>query len=219
MNIYLVVEGPIGEKRVYAHWVPLVNPSLIVVNSLSEVANDNIVIYSGGGYPNYFEVIRRGIEDVVANLHIDRLVIAVDSECMSYSEKREEIDNFVRSSGMRPNYRVIIQHFCLETWALGNQAVVPRKPKEPKLREYKQYFDILTKDPELLPGYQPEELNRSQFAAKYLKKLVNEKHKGLTYTKSNPKVLLHDKYYERVKRRFETTGHVSSFNDFLSAFI
>lgn len=32
MDVYLVVEGN-GEKRVYEHWVPLVNPKLRVVNS------------------------------------------------------------------------------------------------------------------------------------------------------------------------------------------
>ena len=30
MNVYLIVEGN-GEKKVYTHWVPLVNPKLSVV--------------------------------------------------------------------------------------------------------------------------------------------------------------------------------------------
>jgi len=43
MNLYLVVEGPVGEKQVYAHWVPLVNPNLKIVNSLEEVAQNNFI--------------------------------------------------------------------------------------------------------------------------------------------------------------------------------
>ena len=132
MNIYLLVEGPVGEKLVYAHWVPLVNPKLIVVDSLEEITKDNIIIYSGGGYPNYLEVIEAGIEDVASNDHIDRLVIAVDSEEMAYDEKRQEIEEFVRSFGVQIDYKIIIQHFCLETWALGNRVMVTRKPSDEK---------------------------------------------------------------------------------------
>lgn len=219
MNIYLVVEGPVGEKQVYAHWVPLVNPALTVVGSLADVRHNNLVIYSGGGYPQYFDLIKAGIDDVAANPHIDRLVVAVDSEEMSYAEKHAEINQFVISCKIPINYRIIIQHFCLEAWALGNQVIVARNPKDEKLREYRRHFDVLTKDPELLPEYPPKRLNRSQFASLYLKKLLNEKYKRLTYTKSNPGVLLHEKYYERVRGRLESTGHIRSFNDFLSAFV
>lgn len=219
MNIYLVVEGPVGEKQLYTHWVPLVNPKLKVVSSLVEVTENNIIIYSGGGYPNYFEVIGAGIEDVVSNDQLDRLVIAVDSEEMTYKEKWQEIDDYVKTFGVDIDYKIIVQHFCLETWALGNQIVVARKPKDGSLRGYKQYFDVLNKDPELLPEYPLEGLNRSQFAARYLRKLLNEKYRNLTYTKSNPGVLLNNKYYERVRSRLENTGHISSFNDFLCAFV
>jgi hypothetical protein len=217
LNIYLVVEGT-GEKRVYTHWVPLVNPALTVVDHLTEVVVNNIVITSGHGFPQYLDIIRRGVLDVQASPHIDRLVIAVDSEDMSYSQKRTEIDQYVGSLSIQVNYRVIVQHFCLEAWALGNKVIVPRKPQGQKLRTYRQVFNVLTNDPELLPSYPPQELNRAQFATQYLRALVNEKYKGLTYTKSNPAVLLHDHYYQRVKDRFQTTGHIHSFNDFLSAF-
>lgn len=219
MNIYLVVEGPVGEKKVYAHWVPLVNPMLRVVNSLAEVLANNVVIYSGGGYPNYFEVIKNGIVDVQENPRIDRLVIAVDSEEMSYADKYQEINDYVRSNGAHIDCRIIVQHFCLETWALGNQPLVTRRPKDKKLCDYRAAFDVLKNDPELLPSYPKEQLNRSQFAGQYLRKLLNEKYRNLTYSKSNPTALLHDKYYLRVRNRLEATGHISSFQHFLSAFI
>lgn len=219
MNIYLVVEGPVGEKQLYTKWVPLVNPNLRVVTSLEEVVDNNIVIYSGGGYPNYFEVISNGVEDVKAHGHIDRLVIAVDSENMSYEEKRSEIDAYVKSLHVSFDYRIVVQHFCLETWALGNQMIVSRNPTDPRLREYLRLFNVLRQDPELLPDYPPERVNRSQFAALYLKRLLNEKYRNLTYSKSNPLALLHRKYYERVKARSENSGHLASFKDFLGAFV
>lgn len=218
MNVYLIVEGK-GEKKVYAHWVPLVNPSLSVVNSLDEVQHNNLVIYSGGGYPNYLEVIEAGVEDVATKEQLDRLVIAIDSEEMSYKQKRLEIDEFVKELGRTLDYKIIVQHFCLETWALGNKVIASRNPKDIQLRQYRNYFDVLTKDPELLSGYPEDNLNRSQFAARYLAKLLNEKYKNLTYRKGTPNALLHDQYFNRVKMRLETTGHIASFKDFLAAFV
>ena len=219
MNVYLIVEGNVGEKKVYAHWVPLVNPSLTVVNTLDEVQRDNLIIYSGGGYPNYLDVIEAGVEDVSTNKQLDRLVISVDSEEMSYQEKRREIDGVVKALGKNIDYKIIVQHFCLETWALGNQVIVSRKPKDIQLRNYRKYFDVLNNDPELLPGYPEDNLNRSQFAEHYLRKLLNEKYRNLTYTKRNPNALLDDKYFNRVKMRLKKTGHIASFNDFLAAFV
>ncbi len=219
MNVYLIVEGNVGEKKVYAHWVPLVNPSLSIVNSLDAVQHNNVIIYSGGGYPNYLDVIEAGVEDVSTNKQLDRLVISVDSEEMSYQEKRREIDGFVKALGKKLDYKIIVQHFCLETWALGNQVIIPRRPKDMQLRNYRKYFDVLNKDPELLPGSPEGSLNRSQFAEHYLRKLLNDKYRNLTYTKRNPKALLHDTYFKRVKKRLETTGHIASFEDFLAAFV
>src|SRR4030042_1219577 len=141
MNIYLVVEGPVGEKQVYTHLIPLVNPNLKVVTNIDEIVNNNLIIYSGGGYPSYFEVIEAGVSDVLSNGNIDRLVIAVDSEEMSYEEKKQEIDDFINTLRVDIDYKIIVQHFCLETWALGNQVVISRKPKDPKVREYRSFND------------------------------------------------------------------------------
>ena len=216
MNVYLIVEGD-GEKKIYTHWVPLVNPKLSVVNSLEEVQHNNLIIFSGGGYPNYLEVIEAGVEDVVGNEQLDRLVIAVDSEEMSYKEKRREIEQVVNALGKNLDYKIIVQHFCLETWALGNKVMVSRNPEDIRLRQYISYFNILNRDPELLPPI--ENLSRSQFAARYLKKLLNEKYRALAYKKGNPKPLLNDMYFKRVKMILDTTGHIASFEDFLAAFV
>jgi hypothetical protein len=219
VNIYLVVEGPVGEKQVYAHWIPLVNPRLRIVNDLTAVQNDSVIIYSGGGYPSYFDVIEAGVRDVEANARFDRLVIAIDSEEMSREEKKAEIDDFIQTLGTHIHYRTVVQHFCLETWALGNKLIVSRNPKDSKIKEYRRYYDVLDMDPELLPDYPGETLNRCQFAERYLRRLLNDRYRNLTYRKSNPTVLLHDKYFQRVKERFTQTGHIASFDDFLSAFV
>ena len=89
MNIYLVVEGS-GEKKVYRKWIPWLFPEYTIVNDLDKLSNNNIYIISGRGYPSYFDIIERAAEDVYTNPTINRLVVAVDSEEMSYDQKRKE---------------------------------------------------------------------------------------------------------------------------------
>jgi hypothetical protein len=218
VNIYAVVEGPIGEKKVYAHWAPLVNKDLDVVTSIDAVTDNKLYIIAGGGYPQYFEVVAAGAADVASNPIFDRLVVGIDSEEMTCAEKRQEVEECLDGLGLGISYRVIVQHFCLETWALGNRVIVRRNPRNAMLRRYQGIHDVRNQDPELLPPLQDEQLTRAQFAEKYLRALLNERYRNLSYSKNNPSALLNDKYFERVKERFEDTGHIASFEGFLGAF-
>ena len=213
----MVVEGP-TEKRVYGHWVPLTNPVLSVVSDINKIKNNNVFIVSGGGYPHYFNTIESGVKDVTENSQFDRFVVAIDSEEMTFDEKYNEVKKRIDLLNVELEYKIIVQHFCIETWALGNKVIVTRNPDDPKIKQYKKIFDVLHQDPELLPKNTKDDLNRSQFADSYLRKLLNEKYKNLTYTKSNPEVLLNDTYYDQVKSRFQKTGHIPSFKGFIEAF-
>ncbi|NQT35120.1 hypothetical protein HQ587_08020 [bacterium] len=217
MNIYLVVEGKC-EKKVYSKWVRWANPNLRITSAISEVSSNHIYMVSGDGYPPYFDVIEDGARDVFENTVFDRLVVSVDSEDMSYEEKFSEISDFINSLGLSIDYRIIIQHFCLETWGLGNRVVVPRNPQTENVRRYRSLYDVLTRDPEGLPGLPNDDLNRSQFAARYLRSIISEKYSHSTYSKRNPSVLCNHKYYQRVMSRYIETGHIASFNGFLTAF-
>jgi hypothetical protein len=216
MNVYITVEGLVGEMLVYKNWVPFVNPSLIYVDNISAIKNNNFYIVSGGGYPCYYSIIDAAIDDVNNLNNIDRLVIAVDSEEFSYEEKLMEMTKHVSASQCSAEIRIIVQHYCLETWALGNQSAVPEHPHNGLLHTYMKFYNVRRKDPALLPGY--EDLNRCQFTEKYLRRALNEKFKNWTYSKSNPTALLHHKYFERVKSRLLQTGHIDSFQNFLQAF-
>jgi hypothetical protein len=219
MNIYLVVEGMIGAKMVYEHWVPLVNPELRVKRNIEEVDQNSLWIVGGGGAPSYYDVIKAGAEDVANNGSFDRLVIAVDSEDMSYGDKKSEIEEFVENLNLNIEYRVVVQHFCLETWALGNRSIVSRNTSSECVRKYRGIYDVFENDPELLPGVPEARLNRAQFAYKYLSCLINAKNSKLKYKKNRPSFLLNNNYFFKVKNRFDETGHISSFRDFLIAFV
>ena len=216
MNIYIVTEG-ICEKNIYISWIPLLNHTLSNVEKIQEIKNNNFIIYSGDGYPQYFEMIDCAIEDVNNLGNVDRLVICIDSEEMSYNEKYDEISEHIRSKKCIAEIKIVIQFFCFETWALGNRKIVPHKPKTEIVKEYKEYFDVSNNNPELLPGYSPENLNRAQFSEKYLRKLLNDKG-HLSYNKSNPHYVKHPNFYKEVKKRHIETKHIMSFKFFLEAF-
>lgn len=218
MNIYIVTEGK-AEKIVFQSWIPLVNPSLSYITNLDDLANDNFYIISAMGYPYYFNIIENAIQDVNNLGRFDRLVLSIDSEDMTRQDKYDEIYEFVSRLNCITEIIVVIQHFCFETWALGNRKLFRTNPSHSKLREYKRLFNVKTNDPELLPSKPDEEMNRAQFAEKYLRLALNDRFRNLSYIKSNPKALLHTTYFTQIKNRLDDTGHIASFDDFLNAFI
>jgi hypothetical protein len=218
MNYYVVVEGRSGEKRVYPKWISLLNPSLKEVHSVNEIGNDNYLIISGNGYPSYMKIIDNAIEDCSSYAAIDFLVVAVDAEDFTYQAKKTEILAYIGDRLPPQKVKVIVQFPCLENWALGNRVVCKRNPQDARLRKYLRAYDVRVYDPEGLPPFPDEDLNRCQFAFVYLKRILNDRHPSLTYTKSNPVVIEHEKYFEQMRKRLEETGHIVSFRDFLETF-
>jgi len=218
MNFYIIVEGE-TEKVVYQSWVPLVNPELECAERISDVNGNNFYLISGRGYPYYFNMIDDAISDINNSGLFDRLVISVDSEDMTCEEKSSEIQGYLRGKQCVSDIRIVIQHFCFECWALGNRRVVRQHPTSQRLRTYKQFFNVRVQDPELLPAYPDEELNRAQFAEQYLRAALNERNRRITYLKGAPKHICYHKYFAQVKRRLDDTGHITSFSSFLDAFV
>lgn len=218
MNIYVVTEGMV-EASVFSSWIPFINQNLSEVDYINEVDIDNFLIITARGFPNYYNVIEEAISDVNENVEFNRLVISVDSEDLSLKEKNQEIEEFILTKECRVDIRIVIQHFCFETWALGNRRAIRPNPKSLKLRQYINYFNVRRNDPELLPPKHDEGLNRAKFAEKYLRLALNDKFRNLTYSKRNPQAVMHNKYFGQVKSRYEETGHISSFGSFLDAFL
>lgn len=218
MNFYIVVEGRSGERRVYPKWISILNPSLKEVYSIADIDKDTYLIVSGNGYPNYFRIIDNAVEDCNAYAVIDRLVVAVDAEDLSYQDKKSEILSYIGARMQPDKVKVVVQFPCLENWALGNRIVCRRKPHDARLRKYLRTYDVRIEDPEELPSLPGEDLNRCQFAFVYLKRMLHDRYPGLIYTKSNPVVIEHEKYFAQIRKRLEDTNHIRSFSDFLETF-
>lgn len=227
MNIYVLVEGVRTEKLVYASWIPFINPALTLALRLEDVGHNNYYIEGGGGFPFLYEIIEGAVENVATTkVHghnlFDRLVIAADSENMTraerYAEIQERVDAQCALNHWTIDTRIVIQHFCFETWALGNRRLIRGNISNPRLATYIHDYNVSTRDPELLPERADEELNRAQHAKKYLKLLFNEKYPMQTFSAVNPGPLTHVHYFDQIKLRREQTAHVDSFGAVLSAF-
>lgn len=216
MNIYVVVEGRSTEPAVYRSWIPLVNPVLKPVDYITQVTTDNVYIVSGGGYPSIYSTVKAAILDTNADIRFDRLVVALDSEDETRDARLAEVQAIVNAGAPRVDVRVIIQHFCFETWALGNRVAIPSTPNQEPLITFRKHHDVRVLDPENLAIHPEQKLNRAQLAGKYLRAALRQR--NLSYSKSNPSVVAHPKYFKQVQNRLVETGHIKSFDDFVLAF-
>jgi hypothetical protein len=219
MKYYIVVEGKCGESIVYPKWISYVNKSLIQKFCIDDVVDNSYFLISGNGFPRYYQIIDNAVDDINSSGKFDFLVVAIDSEDDTYSEKYNDIMTYVGDRLISAKLKIIIQHPCLETWALGNRIVYRRNPEDETLRKFLKFYNVRIDDPELLPAYPEKELNRAQFSFLYLKHILIDRYPHLTYTKSNPNVLLHIKYFEQLKKRLNETDHIKSFDAFLQAFL
>ena len=149
MNYYIIVEG-ITEKKIYKSWIPILNPLLKSVDFVDNLKDNNFFIMSGGGYPAYLDLIDGAIDTINSINSINRLIIAVDSEDNTKEAKKTEIDDILANKTCSCEVHVIIQHFCIEAWGLGNIKIGPRNPSTQIVKDYKLLYNVLTEDPELL---------------------------------------------------------------------
>lgn len=217
MKIIVLVEG--NEKKIFKHWIPYVNPNLSYITGadITKLVRNSFLIVLVGGHSKYEDFIKNAVEDINNHGAIDRFVVCVASEDLTYDEKYEEINLITQKYPSNAETHIVIQHFCFETWALGNKRVFSRNPQDPIFRKYKMVYNVFFDDPEEMPEYSEEDLNRSQFAYKYLKKMLNEK--NIRYTKSLPgSDLIGTSYFNEILLRYRATNHIEKFRYFIRAF-
>jgi hypothetical protein len=220
MNVYIVAEGQ-TEKLIYREWIPQLNPALSEVQYVADFQANNFYIVDGGGVPQYFEAIEAAIEDGRANPTITRVVVCADSEDMTLAEKTAELMDFIQLRNPTVEVRVVVQHYCFESWALGNRRAMPVTVRTDPLLRFKKHFDVSVHDPELLGPVPGSELNRAQTAKAYLRAMVSTKWKAesLTYLPGHPGPVAHKSYLRHVRSRHLENAHIQSLGALLTAFV
>ncbi len=215
MNFYLVLEGYQTEKQVYRSWMAHSFPNHNEVFRVEGLQNDNFFIVIGNGYPSYLRRIEAAISDLGKHPTIDHLLVCIDAEEMSFSQKEKEIETIIGEQLESDRYSVIVHDCCIETWFLGNTKVMKRNPTDSELIDFKQFYDVRTLDPEKIPPHR-EYNTRSQLQYKYLKSMLRER--GIRYSKKLPGTVKDPPYFEALINRNRSTQHLSSFGDFIRKF-
>jgi hypothetical protein len=220
MNLYVVIEGERASKKIYKNWITYVNPKLNFIDYLPQLSENNFYILAGYGQPYFFKRIEDAIKDINQVGKFDRLVVSLDSENSTFDEKFEEVKECVKNNKCPIDFKIIVQHFCLETWLLGNKGTFRKKPSDIELKKYYSTFNVRDNDPELLPEFKGKNWNRSQFAYEYLRAGFRDTYTNRhSYTKKNPGIVWEESYFHGVKDRLENENHISSFKNFISAFL
>lgn len=229
MNLLFLVEGEKTEPKVYKAWLQHIFPSLTFVIRPEDMTTNTCRIVAGNGYPNMVSKPKQysGVSRLEALLldiknycNVNHFFICVDSEDESYVSRYHEVktklESFIASHNVdtsKTEIHIIIQHCCIETWALGN-AKIPHQYTATKsstlLAEFQAYYNVLVDDPEQMLCCPPSHAFRTK--AKFHKKYLEEylKEFGLSYSKKNPKFIEERSYLDGLKERCESTTHLSS---------
>ena len=212
MNFYLLVEGERCEPAVYAAWLAQWFPMMSQVKRLAEVQENHYFIVKGGGQPEVMKRITDSIQDIVAHGNIDRFFVCLDAESMGYDERlrrvRQVVDGARTETKIKermPKFRehIIIQNVCIETWFLGNVAIVEAASAHSLVKPLRDGYDVTNLDPEHLP-HDPRFKVRAQFHKHYLKQVLHARNRKF------PGIAQDSAYTHALRDRCATTNHLRS---------
>ncbi len=187
MNLYFLVEGK-TESKLYPKWLKHLIPELSRIYAPGDADKNNDFLISGGGFPHLlYRRLPDSIDDVNGSANYDYLVLCLDADEQSVTERLEEVNQFVHNEGLTLNnceLKIIVQNRCIETWLLGNRIVYPRQPVTPEFIEYAKFYNVSINDPELM-GIAPNFDTHAQFHLDYLKAMLLER--NIRYTKNHPR--------------------------------
>ncbi len=160
MNLLFFVEEDRTEVKIYPKWLKHLFPKLNFVAIPEDITTNSCRIVSSKGYPPPGGLIKELIEDIKQFDNIDHFFLCFDSESYTYQERFDEVQTKLDEakievgidSSIQTKFHIIIQHCCIETWALGNA----RLPNEysskgfKRLEEFQSFYDVLIDDPELM---------------------------------------------------------------------
>lgn len=223
MNLYLLVEGK-AEFKIYPSWLSCLMPELQRVEEFDLVANHNYYIFESAGIPTIINTdLPNAISDINSTNKYDYLVVCLDADELTVSERRGEIERILElqeNSLGRAKPILVIQNRCIETWLLGNRKMFPRQLENELLQTsqpfltYSQYYDASNNDPEKMGKYSEDFNTHAQFHKAYLTALF--KTRSIKYSERNPKDALKDFYLRELNKRIQDDlDHLNTFRYFM----
>lgn len=214
MNLYFILEGEKTELQLYPQWVKFIIPKLTQVDFERDVVHNNYYIFSGGGIPSIYNHTINAIKNINDNPVFDKLIVCLDGEEVGVKRRIEIAKNKIEESGVKLidscEIIFIVQNVCIESWFLGNRKIVKRNPTNIVLKDFMDHHNVIVEDPEKMvsmSGYR----NKAHFHFTYLKEVFKEH--NLNYSKSNPKEVLKQTYFDELLKRTSETDHLPTLKN------
>jgi hypothetical protein len=218
VNLYFLLEGKRTEKRLYGSWLPHLLPSFSRVDFFDDVESNNYFLFSGEGYPSLLDRhLPNAVQDISQSGRYSHLVVCLDADECTTAEREKEVYHAIACFPKeleRTRPVVVVQNRCIETWLLGNRRVVSRNPQSETLRRYRQFYDVIDNDPELM-GIHPDFSLHAPFHHDYLRVVFRER--SLRYDKARPGHACERTFLTELQRRVEEAPHeLRSLGGFLN---
>ncbi len=230
MNLYFLLEGRRTEPKVYPAWINHQFPNLTRVNRIEDVSSDCFLLYAAKGYPRILQLIEQSFSDIYNHnknsaMMIDHFFICLDADDDGYEKRLETVNEKIKKiedtncniSTYQPDYHIIIQNCCIETWFLGNTKMLRRNPQSKRLSIFKKFYDVSAKDPEKMDCYDSGDYsfsNKAKFHEAYLKEMFLERNQR--YSKLKPGIAANKEYLESLYERCFQTNHLKSLKYLLT---
>lgn len=218
MNLYIIAEGERTEMLLYPMWLQYCLPQLLRIENFELATSNSYYLFSGQGIPSIYNHIVNAIKDVNNVKNYDYLIVIVDAEEITPELRKQKVLDHIDNSGLKLNSKctleIIVQNKCAETWFLGNKNIYKRNPQGKRFKEYSNYYNVETNDPELM-GKSFGFKRVAHFHESYLREMLKEY--NIRYRKNNPGEVLKKYYFEElVKRVNENPAHLNSFSKFIN---
>ena len=203
---------------VYPAWLSILAPTYTRIENAWDVAENNYYIFSGGGIPSIYTHVKNAVLDINSindkgQVRYDYLLVCLDTEEESRDYILKQIEKVLLSNNVALRSVELIvfeQKVCMETWFLGNQFVFKDNPQNPEYLDYIQYYNVGENNPEEMRNMDENRFaTTAQFHLRYLKKMLEERR--MTYSKNNTIAVQQQAYLEKLIKRFEETGHITTF--------
>ena len=218
MNVYFLVEGQSTEADVYPIWLSYLIPELSRVEFFDEIETNNYYLFSSYGIPHIENDIVNAIKDINSVGKYKYLVICLDDDAATVSQRETKIQNILISESLElsASLKIIVQNRCIETWFLGNRKIYTRNPQNnPNFIKYSSYYNVCRNDPELMEKPSTHEGSIADFHVAYLRSMFLERG-NMRYSKNNSKEIQKKSYLEELQNRvIDCPEHLKSFLNFI----
>jgi hypothetical protein len=214
MNIFILVEGR-TEKKIYPKWLAQLVPHLSKVDRPALVNRNNYCIISSDGYYSLFNYLEEIIDEINDIGTFDYFVIVVDTDDKRVDEREFEIRDFIIKKGIKfsqsTDFVIILQRCCFETWLLGNRQIFKENAQDDVLKSWIKHFNVSINDPEMMTLPLDYAGSIGNFHKIYAEKMQIE------YYKNRDAESITDlNHLTAIIERFEQTGHLATFGNFLN---